>query len=291
MRVRMCEQVSVGVCDWGLFAPAESHHHWAISVPVTLSLLSDPCSLRSTFTRRFWFLVSAIPEPCCFPGLRSPETRLPIASLRYPPQPLRKAPFLPTESSASAYGKLRVCLRKLRPSAYGKLRLVSRFVLLLVINSLFPQLNPPVFIVTSTHYMEKDPGMFSSKKLNFFSTEERKSWTSWLTWGWVNDQEMFYSVSEQITKEQKSFNSELCCCMETDTRMVILVDQLPQRQTSNNQDKLASTNMKINVFLFQTYYEWIHTLERFIICIQIGTSSKFVPSLKVHGSSLFPCCV
>ncbi len=54
----------------------------------------------------------------------------------------------PTESSVSAYGKLRVCLRKLRPSAYGKLRLVSRCVLLLVINSLFPQLNPPVFIVT-----------------------------------------------------------------------------------------------------------------------------------------------
>ncbi len=50
---------------------------------------------------------------------------------------LRKAPFLPTESSASAYGELRVCQRKLRPSAYGKLRLVSRCVLLLVINSLF----------------------------------------------------------------------------------------------------------------------------------------------------------
>ncbi len=49
---------------------------------------------------------SAIPEPCCFPGLRSPETRLPIASLRYPP--------LPTKSST----------------------LVSLCVLLLVINSL-----------------------------------------------------------------------------------------------------------------------------------------------------------
>ncbi len=135
MRVRMCEQVSVGACDWGKFAPAESHHHWAISVPVTLSLLSDPCSLRSTFRRRFWFLVSAIPEPCCFPGLRSPETRLPIASLRYPPQPLRKlsfclrkAPFLPTGSSASA-------LRK-APFSFS-------LCILLVINSLFPQLNPP----------------------------------------------------------------------------------------------------------------------------------------------------
>jgi len=27
------------------------------------------------------------------------------------------------------------------------------------------------------HYMEKNPGMFSSK------TEERKTWTSWMTWG------------------------------------------------------------------------------------------------------------
>ncbi len=61
----------------------------------------------------------------------------------------------PTESSVSAYGKLRVCLRKLRPSAYGKLRLVSRCVLLLVINSLFPQLNPPVFIVTMHAYYLK----------------------------------------------------------------------------------------------------------------------------------------
>ncbi len=79
----------------------------------------EKISLRSTFTRRFWFLVSAIPEPCCFPGLRSPETRLPIASLCYPPQPLRKAPFLPTESSASAYGKLRFCLRKAPLLPYG----------------------------------------------------------------------------------------------------------------------------------------------------------------------------
>ncbi len=138
----VCVCVCVSRCLWVRVIEANSLQLrviiiWAISVPVTLALLSDPCSLRSTFTRRFWFLVSAIPEPCCFPGLRSPETRLPIASLRYPPQPLRKAPFLPTESSASAYGELRVCLRKLRPSAYGKLRLVSRCVLLLVINSLF----------------------------------------------------------------------------------------------------------------------------------------------------------
>jgi len=34
------------------------------------------------------------------------------------------------------------------------------------------------------HYMEKN--------LNFFSTEERKTWTSWMTWGWVNYQQKFF---------------------------------------------------------------------------------------------------
>jgi len=33
------------------------------------------------------------------------------------------------------------------------------------------------------HYIEKNPGMFSSKNLHFFLTEERKTWTSWMTWG------------------------------------------------------------------------------------------------------------
>ncbi len=67
----------------------------------------------------------------------------------------------PTESSVSAYGKLRFCLRKAPrlpteapPLCLRKLRLVSRCVLLLVINSLFPQLNPPVFIVTQPADLE-----------------------------------------------------------------------------------------------------------------------------------------
>jgi len=37
--------------------------------------------------------------------------------------------------------------------------------------------------------MEKNHGMFSSK--TFFSTKERKTWASWMTWGWVNYQEIF----------------------------------------------------------------------------------------------------
>jgi len=38
-------------------------------------------------------------------------------------------------------------------------------------------------VPSEVHYMEKNPGMFSSKTLNVFSTEERKTWTSWMTWG------------------------------------------------------------------------------------------------------------
>jgi len=35
--------------------------------------------------------------------------------------------------------------------------------------------------------MEKNPGIFFFiKNLNFFSTEERMIWTSWMTWGCVN---------------------------------------------------------------------------------------------------------
>ncbi len=190
VRVRMCEQVSVGVCDWGWFAPAESHHRWAISVPVTLSPLSDPCSvcgrrLRSVLVPRFlspaasWTPITGPLAAHCFPAL--------------PASTLRRAPLLPTESSASAYGKLRLCPTESSASAYGKLRLCPtessasalrkapflptessasalrkapflptessasvyeelHFSFSLCITSCnklsFPQLNPPVFIVT-----------------------------------------------------------------------------------------------------------------------------------------------
>jgi len=36
--------------------------------------------------------------------------------------------------------------------------------------------------------MEKNPGMFSSKTL----IEERKTWTSWMTRGWVNYPQKFF---------------------------------------------------------------------------------------------------
>ncbi len=123
----MCEQVSVGVCDWGWFAPAESHHRWAISVPVTLSPLSDPCSvcgrrLRSVLVPRFlspaasWTPITGPLAAHCFPAL--------------PASALRRAPFLPTESSASALR--RAPFLSTKSSTFS-----SRCVLLLVINSLF----------------------------------------------------------------------------------------------------------------------------------------------------------
>jgi len=31
-----------------------------------------------------------------------------------------------------------------------------------------------------------------NKNLNFFSTEERMTWISWMTWGWVNYQQKFF---------------------------------------------------------------------------------------------------
>jgi len=30
------------------------------------------------------------------------------------------------------------------------------------------------------------------KNLSFFSTEERLTWTSWMTWGWVIYQQVFF---------------------------------------------------------------------------------------------------
>jgi len=42
--------------------------------------------------------------------------------------------------------------------------------------------------------------LFPKKKVEypfkFFSTEERKTWTSWMTWGWVNyQQKLFLKVN------------------------------------------------------------------------------------------------
>ncbi len=156
----VCVCVCVSRCLWVCVIEANSLQLRVITIGLYQFLSRSPsCQILAVCGRRLrgvsgsWF--PRFLSPAAF--LDSDRRRLvcpllpcatrlsPYGKLRFC---LRKAPFLPMESSASAYGKLRVCLRKLRPSAYGKLRLVSRCVLLLVINSLFPQLNPPVFIVT-----------------------------------------------------------------------------------------------------------------------------------------------
>ncbi len=135
----MCEQVSVGVCDLRLIRSSWASLPWAISGPVTLSPLSDPCGVCSV-----WSVCGRRLRSVPVPRFLSPAASwtpiagpwLPIASLRYPPQPygklrfcLRKAPRLPTEAPPLPYGSSASALRKAPFS--------SRCVLLLVINSLF----------------------------------------------------------------------------------------------------------------------------------------------------------
>ncbi len=109
-----------------------------------LSFVRSLQCLRSSFTVRSG---SAIAEPCCF--LDSDRRTfgcplLPCATC-----------LCPTESSVSAYGKLRFCLRKapLLPtessaSAYEELHFSFSLCITSCNKLSVPQLNPPVFIVT-----------------------------------------------------------------------------------------------------------------------------------------------
>ncbi len=81
----MCEQVSVGVCDWGWFTPAESHYrglYQILSRCLPCQILAVFAVFGSTFTVRFlfWFrdswalLLSWTPiagdsSAHCFPAL------------------------------------------------------------------------------------------------------------------------------------------------------------------------------------------------------------------------------
>ncbi len=97
----VCVCVCVSRCLWVCVIEADSLQLRVITVgyirschavSLVRSLQCLPCS--GWRFGPFLFPGSAIPEPCCFPGLRTP-TRLPIASLRYPP--------LPTESSTVVF--------------------------------------------------------------------------------------------------------------------------------------------------------------------------------------------
>ncbi len=164
----VCVCVCVSRCLWVCVIEANSLQLRVITIGLYQFLSRSPsCQILAVCGRRLrgvsgsWF--PRFLSPAAF--LDSDRRRLvcpllpcatrlsPYGKLRFC---LRKAPLLPTESSASAYGKLRLCPTEAPPPPYGKLRLVSRCVLLLVINSLFPQLNPPVFIVTISDWMTID---------------------------------------------------------------------------------------------------------------------------------------
>ncbi len=151
----VCVCVCVSRCLWVCVIEADSLQLRVITVGLYLFLSrSLLCQILAVFAvvvyGPFWFRDS---WALLLPGLRSPDLGCPLL-----PCATRLSP---TESSASAYGKLRFCLRKLRlcltessASAYGSSASVLRkapfsFSLCItsVINS-FPQLNPPVFIVT-----------------------------------------------------------------------------------------------------------------------------------------------
>ncbi len=124
VRVRMCEQVSVG-CVWLRLIRSswESSPLGYICSCHALSFVRSLQCLQSTFTvrsgswfRDSWALLSwtrFMSPAASWTPIAGPW--LPIASLRYPPLPYRKLRLCPTESSASAYGKLRFCLRKAPP--------------------------------------------------------------------------------------------------------------------------------------------------------------------------------
>ncbi len=127
--------VCVSRCLWVCVIEADSLQLRVITVGLYLflsrSLLCQILAvLRSSFTVRSG---SAIPEPCCF--LDSDHRTfgcplLPCATRVCPTESsvsaYGKLRLCPTESSVSAYGKLRFCLRKAPPLPYGKLRFCLR---------------------------------------------------------------------------------------------------------------------------------------------------------------------
>jgi len=65
---------------------------------------------------------------------------------------------------------------------------------------------------SKVHYMEKNPGMFSSKTLIYFSPEERKTWTSWMTWGELSAKVFFFKVNYSFKKACMFLQNYLHTC-------------------------------------------------------------------------------
>ncbi len=141
----VCVCVCVSRCLWVCVIEANSLQLRVITIGLYQFLSRSPsCQILAVCGRRLRGVSGS-----WFPRFLSPAAFLDSDRRRL------VCPLLPCATRLSPYGKLRFCLRKAPllpteapPPPYGKLRLVSHCVLLLVINSLFPQLNPPVFIVT-----------------------------------------------------------------------------------------------------------------------------------------------
>ncbi len=168
----VCVCVCVSRCLWVCVIEADSLQLRVITVGLYLFLSrSLLCQILAVFAvvvyGPFWFRDS---WALLLPGLRSPDLWLPIASLRYPRLPygelrfclrkapllptessasaLRKAPFLPTESSASALRKAPFLPTESSASVYEELHFSFSLCITSCNKLSFPQLNPPVFIVT-----------------------------------------------------------------------------------------------------------------------------------------------
>ncbi len=131
--------VCVSRCLWVCVIEANSLQLRVITIGLYQFLSRSPsCQILAVFAvvvySPFWFRDS---WALLLPGLRSPDLWLPIASLRYPPLPYGKLRFCLRKAPPLPYGKLRFCLRKAPPLPMKSSTLVSRCVLLLVINSLF----------------------------------------------------------------------------------------------------------------------------------------------------------
>ncbi len=134
----VCVCVCVSRCLWVCVIEANSLQLRVITIGLYQFLSRSPsCQILAVCGRRLRGVSGS-----WFPRFLSPAAFLDSDRRRL------VCPLLPCATRLSPYGKLRLCPTEAPPPPYGKLRLVSHCVLLLVINSLFPQLNPPVFNVT-----------------------------------------------------------------------------------------------------------------------------------------------
>jgi len=87
-------------------------------------------------------------------------------------------------------------------------------------------------------YGEKSWNVFI-KNLNFFSTEERKTWTCWMTWEWVNYQQMFFFLL--FFKVNYSFKS-ICMANHTWGPAALLQSSVTHRSVFSSVAELLTVS-------------------------------------------------